>query len=211
MSLDGKIAAGHGPPSRLGSAADLARLMTLRRWADVLVVGAHTVRAINPPMGVRGAAPRVVIVSRHGAVPAACRALQAPPGAPPPIVATAYAPTPGAPLARGAAAGTLTHWHLNDGHGDVDIVRLLGQCASIGLGHVLVEGGGTLAGHVLRADRLDEIVLTIAPWALGGAQAPSLMDGPGLSHAHAHRYRLYKARKDGDELLLRYLRARSQV
>ena len=45
VSLDGKIAPAERGKLRLGGRADLRRMESLRAWADVIVVGAGTIRA----------------------------------------------------------------------------------------------------------------------------------------------------------------------
>ena len=52
--------------------------------------------------------------------------------------------------------------------------------------------GGDIAGQVLALDRIDEVVVTIAPTALGSG--PSLVDAPNLD---PHRFELAELRRFG--------------
>jgi riboflavin biosynthesis pyrimidine reductase len=58
-------------------------------------------------------------------------------------------------------------------------IRILGE---LGMRRVLVEGGGTLNAALLELDLVDEVQAYVAPVLFGGATAPTLADGPGLSH-----------------------------
>ena len=52
---------------------------------------------------------------------------------------------------------------------------------------VLVEGGGTLNFELLRLGLVDELQVFVAPLVFGGATAPTLADGAGLSRDLAIR------------------------
>jgi len=73
-------------------------------------------------------------------------------------------------------------------------------------GHVIVWlcGGGGVAGQALAADRIDEVVVTVAPTVLGAG--PALFDGVGLP---LRRFRLEECRTlGGDAARLRWVRQR---
>jgi diaminohydroxyphosphoribosylaminopyrimidine deaminase/5-amino-6-(5-phosphoribosylamino)uracil reductase len=48
-----------------------------------------------------------------------------------------------------------------------DPAAVLGELAGLGAGHVMIEGGATVAGAFLAADLVDELVLYLAPLMLG--------------------------------------------
>ena len=86
--------------------------------------------------------------------------------------------------------------------GDVaDVVALIGER---GHGRTWLVGGGSLAGQLLAADLLDELVLTIAPTPVG--RRPALADGDFT----LRRFRLFAAERwgAGDGVRLRYERSR---
>lgn len=73
-------------------------------------------------------------------------------------------------------------------------------------GHVMVwlSGGGDIAGQALAADRVDEVVVTVAPTVLGAG--PGLFDAAGLPIRH---FRLEECRPlGGDAARLRWVRQR---
>jgi riboflavin biosynthesis pyrimidine reductase len=76
--------------------------------------------------------------------------------------------------------------------------------AERGVKRVLVEGGGTLNFSFFRENLVDEFYITVTPRILGGAAAPSPVDGKGFLRNSHVRLKLLSSRKDGDELFLRY-------
>lgn len=74
------------------------------------------------------------------------------------------------------------------------------------MGHkrVWLAGGGSLAGQALALDRVDEVLVTIAPTAVGAGAA--LFDGAGLA---GRRFRLADCAASGrDAARLRWVRER---
>jgi riboflavin biosynthesis pyrimidine reductase len=59
-----------------------------------------------------------------------------------------------------------------------DIATILDQIAAAGHEHVWIGGGGAIAGQALAADRVDEVILTIAPTVLGAG--PAIFDHADL-------------------------------
>lgn len=215
MSVDGKIAPAHGPNGRVAGPADLARLIRLRATADALVVGAGTVRAIDPPMGIpavrlqaqrtrRGQAPEpmVVVLSAAGRVNFASRAFALRSGRARALLVTAGKLSKLAQT-QAVAAGQLQHVRCGRA-GVVDVAQLLAALRAAGIGRVLVEGGADTAWHFLKAGAVDEIHLSIAPRVLGGIAAPSLVGGRGFALEQAPAWRLQAVQRRGHELWLVY-------
>jgi 2,5-diamino-6-(ribosylamino)-4(3H)-pyrimidinone 5'-phosphate reductase len=63
----------------------------------------------------------------------------------------------------------------------VDLVQALHQLWELGVRRLMVEGGGTLNAELIRLGVVDEIYLYIAPMIFGGASAPTLADGLGMT------------------------------
>jgi len=168
MTLDG---AASGPDGRSGSIsgpADRSVLASVRRWSDVVVVGAATMRAERyNPMRVsesisgeriaRGlqAAPRLVIVSASLDLPWSDPAY-AESMLPPLIVTVASAPEE----ARQRVPATC---ELLVAPGDrVDPAWLRQQLVDRGLQHIVCEGGRALLADFSRAGMVDEWALTVS-------------------------------------------------
>lgn len=160
-SIDGSTVV-DGRSTGLSSANDLALLLRLRRIADVIIVGAGTVRG-------EGYGPPDLPEQRIGVVTASGN------------VDTSL------PLFTSGAGFLLTTdgAAIDDG-GDVDVIRagtdhvdLRAAFGRLGEIHphprfVQVEGGAILNGTMLDADLFDEINLTTSPLCVGG-------DGPRLA------------------------------
>jgi riboflavin-specific deaminase-like protein len=188
-SLDGVS----GP---LGGPGDKAVFRTLRSLADVILVGAGTVRAedYGPPLAtpaVRAArrargqrdVPRLAIVTGRLDLDPAARVFA--PDARPVVVTTEDA----AADARARFADVADV--LAVGTGQVDLAAAVVTLGATGAGAVLCEGGPSLNGQLLSLGLVDELCLTIAPLAVAGsgarlAHGPPALGGPcELTLAHA--------------------------
>jgi riboflavin biosynthesis pyrimidine reductase len=132
----------------LSSVADQEVLLTLRDLADVLIVGAATIRieGYGPP---RKPGQRVGVVSRRGDVDTTSRLFTSGAGF---LIVPTDAP----------ATSVET---LRAGVGDVDLAAALAQ---LDVGFVQAEGGARLNGALATADLIDELNLTISPQIAGG-------------------------------------------
>jgi riboflavin biosynthesis pyrimidine reductase len=146
-----------GVSGGLGGPGDRAVFSVLRALADVVLVGASTVRAehYGPP---RKAGQKVAVVSRSAE-----------------LDWTAALFTSGAGIAvlpeDGADVPVPT---IRGGRGDVDLAAVLRQLDGQ---VVLAEGGPTLNGRLAAAGLIDELCVTLAPRLLGG-RAKRIVVGP---------------------------------
>jgi riboflavin biosynthesis pyrimidine reductase len=185
-SLDGAASVG-GTTGRLGGPGDRAVFSLLRELADVILVGAGTVRAedysgarlsIAQRQGrqARGQSeiPQLAIVTKSGRLerdmPVFTRTEV------PPLVCTCAAV---ADQTRTGLAGYAEVIECSvDDPARVDEAMVLAALADRGLYRVLTEGGPTLFGSFVGRGMLDELCLTIAPSLVGG-QAGRIAAGPG--------------------------------
>lgn len=170
VTLDARIAARPGVRTRItGDEAD-REVHRLRSGHDAVMIGAGTLRADDPRLTVRGVEPgprptlRMVLLSDptvppdaalfddvseapvwlwvpEDADPAACEALRA----------------------RGAEVLPAPR-----GAGGLDLDAVLAASWSGGVRSILCEGGASLAGSLLAADRVQRLHLFIAPRVVGG-------------------------------------------
>ncbi|MDF0531415.1 dihydrofolate reductase family protein [Tsukamurella sp. 8F] len=167
-SLDGSIqvpdSRGHLTSGDLGGDGDHRVFAALRAAADVVLVGAGTVRAEDYETPDR---PAMAIVTAGGLRPTP---RLFPHDGPRPLV---YAPE-GADTAALADAGAVV---VAAGDGRVDLALVLADLYGRDLGRVLAEGGPGLLGQLVAESRLDDYCLTIAPRLVGGdGKRPT--DGP---------------------------------
>jgi riboflavin-specific deaminase-like protein len=203
-TVDGATAI-HGRSGTLGGPADKAVFSAIRAVADVILVGAGTVRAESygtprTPPG-KDEPPRLAIVTRSLEIDPAGRVFaEAPPGRRPIVVTTERSDA----SRRAALAGVADI--LVAGVDDVDLTQTLTALRQQGARVVLCEGGPSLNGHLVAAGALDEICVSVAPLLAGGSS-------PRLAHGDAAPdvvpMRLDRALEADNMIFLRYVRNRS--
>jgi diaminohydroxyphosphoribosylaminopyrimidine deaminase / 5-amino-6-(5-phosphoribosylamino)uracil reductase len=176
QSLDGRIAAANGASRWVTGPEDLLHNHRMRALADVILVGADTVRLDDPQLTVRqcpGENPvRVVLDPLLGLGPdyalfqdrsAETLVITAVDRAPPPALGHAQVLT----VPR-AADGTL------------DCKAVVALLAARGLGWIFIEGGGITVSRFLAQAALDRLQLTISPLIIGsgrpGIRLPEIQD-----------------------------------
>ncbi|NND74054.1 MAG: hypothetical protein HKN44_03520 [Ilumatobacter sp.] len=169
-SIDGSTIV-DGASTRLSSDNDSAVLHRLRALADVIVVGAGTVRGegYGPPKK-RG--QRVGVVTASGSVDTTTALFTGGAGF---LITTEDAELDAGPTVDVIRAGTT----------DVDLAAAF---AELGTVHphpdfVQAEGGPNLNGALLDADLLDEINVTTSPLCVGGSGARLAVDARDIAQA----------------------------
>lgn len=199
-SVDGAYAV-DGRSAGLGTAGDRLVFHALRGLADVVLVGAGTARderyrrpAANPELldartrlG-QAPAPRLVLVSRSGRIPADQPFLHGE-GAEPLLVHAGTAEVDGPPGVETMACGA---------DGGVDLHELLRRLHADGHRWVLTEGGPGLLGQLHVAELLDELFITTSPRLVGGRDVGVL----GRADAVVHPVELRRLWLDDEGALL---------
>lgn len=208
-SLDGSATV-KGLSGGLGGPADKLVFDTLRRLADVVLVGAGTVRAegygaMRLPDAdaawrqAHGLAPQpafALVSGRLDLDPASDIFAKAPVR---PLVLTSQSAPTDARAALDEVADVIS---CGDEH--VEPQRIVDALVARGLPQILCEGGPSLFGSFIAADLVDELCLTVSPLLEGGA-------GIRISHGEseaARRMRLVHVLESDGLLLTRYARAR---
>ncbi len=90
--------------------------------------------------------------------------------------------TVGAPLEREKALRKkgVEVVRLPGGSGSVDLSRALAWLGERGTASLLVEGGSRLLTAMIEGRLADRLFLIIAPKLVGGVEAPSFLEGPGI-------------------------------
>ncbi len=183
-SLDGSIAV-EGSSAALGGDADRAVLVALRKLADLVVVGAATIRAEG--YGVPSKADqRVGIVSTTGDLDFSTKLFTS--GAGFLILPESAPPVPVDSIRAGATA-----------------IDFAAAFSMIDAEFIQAEGGATLNGALAAADLIDELNLTVSPVFCGGT-------GPRLTTAAPpmwHPMKLAHVLEAEGFLFMRYLRDRA--
>ncbi|MEU9670235.1 pyrimidine reductase family protein [Streptomyces bobili] len=210
-TLDG--AAQHdGRSQPISSATDMRVFGTLRALADVVIVGAQTVRqehyrpararaefAERREAAGQGAAPAIAIVSASLDLDFSLPLFTSP--LVPTLILTGAAAAPDRVAAAEKAGARVLI--AGDGMG-VEPARAVRALAALGHTRLLTEGGPRLLGQLVAAGVLDELCLTVSPMlAAGGAQR--IAGGPAV--AVPQRFALVSLLEEDGFLYSRYGRA----
>ncbi|QTE01659.1 pyrimidine reductase family protein [Streptomyces cyanogenus] len=210
-SLDG--AAQHeGRSQPISSATDMRIFGTLRALADVVVVGAETVRQEGyRPARVRtefagarkaagqGPVPAIAVVTASLELDFTLPLFTSP--LVPTMILTGAAAAPD----RIAAAERAGAQVLIAGEGmGVEPARAVQALAGLGHTRLLTEGGPRLLGQLIAAEVLDELCLTLSPTLTAGS-AQRIAGGPSV--AVPHRFTLASLLEEDGFLFGRYRRS----
>ncbi|MGR6091493.1 pyrimidine reductase family protein [Brevibacterium sp. CSND-B09] len=205
--LDG-TAAIHGRVGALSTEPDQDLFRRMRQIADVVMVGAQTVRSEGyAPMRLSESAraqrrtrgqsemPPVAVVSRSLDLDWSSQVFAAAPEHARTIVITCAGADPKR-LAAAEQAATV----IIAGDDRVEPAKALQALAGLGHRVVLCEGGPRWLGELVAADRLDELCLSISPM-MGGDPLPVSVAPPGADIA---QFSLKSTMVADDTLFLRY-------
>ncbi|MER6072232.1 pyrimidine reductase family protein [Streptomyces sp. NPDC001817] len=210
-TLDG--AAQHeGRSQPISSAADMRIFGTLRALADVIVVGAETVRQEGyRPARARaeftearqaagqGPAPAIAVVTASLDLDFSLPLFTSP--LVPTLVLTGSAAAPDRVAAAEKAGATVV---VAGEGGGIDPARAVAALAALGHTRLLTEGGPRLLGQLVAAEVLDELCLTLSPMLTAG-DAQRIAGGPTV--AVPHRFELASLLEDAGFLFGRYRRS----
>ena len=198
-STDGAATA-DGRSGGLGGPADRQVFGVLRQLAEVVLVGAGTVRAEN----YRGARKPTLGTSTPPSIAVVTGSADLDPGSP------LFTDTQVAPIVLTGSSAPQERLEALTAAGATVVVldpltpaAVLGELDRRGLRRVLCEGGPRLFGDLIAADRVDELCLTVAP-VLAGGDAGRIAVGPKGSAARS--LTLVGALHEDGALLLRYAR-----
>jgi len=203
MSIDGKIATRTGN-SKLSSKEDLLRVHKLRASVDAILVGKHTLMIDDPSLTVKlvnGKNPIRIILDSEGSIKSnskiikTCRMI-------PTIIAVSEKITQKNVIQlekRGLEV-------IKCGQNKVDLKKLLQILRRKNIKNLLVEGGGLTNWSFIKDRLVDEIIITITPYVLGGSSAISLVQGEGFDKiSYAPLLKLKNISRIKNELVLHYV------
>lgn len=210
MSADGKIADSRRSPARFSGAADQRHLQQQIAAADGVLFGAGTLRAYGTTL--RVSHPDLLQKRQQQNLPPQ----------PVHIVASRSAAiNPQIPFFRQQVPRWLMtttsgakHWSTgvqfeqilayDTFTGEIDWKSALAQLSTLGLSRLVVLGGGELVGSLMAANLIDELWLTVCPLILGGANAPTPVEGTGFDPDLAPRLELLSVEVIAQEVFLHY-------
>jgi 5-amino-6-(5-phosphoribosylamino)uracil reductase len=211
MTADGKISAVDPQAPRDSDEADQAHVEYQVSLADLILVGAGTIRAEgvsftirNPELlaarKVRGQSPQPITCVVSGSLdlspdlPFLSQDIER------------WILTTRTGLERNSDATTLQKLAelIDLGDTDLDWDRAYSLMAERGINKVVALGGGSLTAALAKVGRIDDWWLTIWPVIYGGKDAPSPVEGEGFVPNAAPHLQLVETRQIGSELFLHY-------
>jgi diaminohydroxyphosphoribosylaminopyrimidine deaminase / 5-amino-6-(5-phosphoribosylamino)uracil reductase len=197
-TLDGRIADSFGRSRWISGVEARDYVQWLRAGFDAIVVGGRTARLDDPSLTVRGqlqprVPPRRVVFDRVADLGPQLTLVRTAGEVPTIVVASPAAEA--SRIKRLEAAG-------------VTIVRAdevpaaLAALRQMGVGSMLVEGGGQLAGGLFAAGLVDRYYWLQSPLWLGDSAVPALAGLPARQLDQAERWRVVERRALGQDTLL---------
>ena len=198
MTLDGKIATRTGDSRWVTGEAARKYVHRLRDWNDAVLVGIGTVNADDPELTARipkARNPVRVVIDTRAEISPECRLVQTAKSVPT-IVAMGNESEEGDLRARGVSV-------IRTGMigSRLDLRAVLRELVERGIHSVLCEGGGRIAGYLLDAGLVDEVVWFVAPKLVGGEDALGPLAGRGVERmSEAVRLDQVRTRRFGEDL-----------
>ncbi|MDT5018525.1 MAG: hypothetical protein QOD39_4685 [Mycobacterium sp.] len=211
-SLDGG-ATDNGKAGGLAGKGDRAVFSLMRHAADIILVGASTVRIENYsgaqlPVAARQArqrrgqaeVPPIAVVTRSGDLdPSALLFTRT---EVPPLILTSARTVADTRRRLGTVAEVIDASGTDPNSADPAVI--LRVLAERGLFRVLAEGGPLILGSLIENGLMDELCLTVAPILVGGASKRIVT---GLGDVHTKMRRAHLLADDDGYLYTRYVRA----
>ncbi|MFA5795137.1 MAG: bifunctional diaminohydroxyphosphoribosylaminopyrimidine deaminase/5-amino-6-(5-phosphoribosylamino)uracil reductase RibD [Candidatus Brocadiia bacterium] len=183
MTADGKLASVTGDSKWISSEQSRALVQQIRSKVQGILAGINTVLKDDPMLTPNlkskthlSIIPARIIVDTRARIPLDSW-----------IVKTASTIKTYIAVAASAPAGKLQALAKRGciiirttGRNTVDIKDLLKQLGRIGIIKILVEGGGQIHSSALMAGLVDEAYIFIAPKIIGGRDAKTPVEGPGI-------------------------------
>ncbi|GFM53457.1 bifunctional diaminohydroxyphosphoribosylaminopyrimidine deaminase/5-amino-6-(5-phosphoribosylamino)uracil reductase RibD [Pseudomonas capsici] len=201
MSLDGRTALSNGRSQWISSHQARSDVQLWRAASAAIVTGSGTVLADDPLLTVRhlsspAALPPVrVVLDSKARVPGNARVFNS-------LAPSLHVIGLDASLDPSTTTGNEVLRLQSDENG-VDLAQLMHVLSERGLHDVFVEAGPTLAGALLKAGLVDELLVYIAPRLLGDIARP-MVHLPELTSLHdSLNFSLYEVTSIGPDLRLR--------
>jgi diaminohydroxyphosphoribosylaminopyrimidine deaminase/5-amino-6-(5-phosphoribosylamino)uracil reductase len=197
-TLNGRIADGFGRSRWISGIESREYVQWLRAGFDAVAVGGRTARLDDPSLTVRGPIqpripPRRVVFDSAADLGPQLTLVRTAAETPTLVVVSPAADA--ARIKRLEAAGVTVLRSASLG-------EALGSLRQLGIGSLLVEGGGQLAGALLGAGLVDRYYWLQAPVWLGDDAVPAITGLPARPLDQADHWRVIERRALGDDTLL---------
>ena len=202
ITLDGKLGV-KNKRTKLSSKNDKIRVHKLRSRVDAIIIGNNTVRLDNPLLTVRhaqGKNPVRIILDSSGTIKSNSKIIQTCNNVPTIIAVSELISEKNLQRLRKFSLEIIVC-----GKNSVDISKLLGTLLKKGIKKILLEGGGAVNWSFIKRNLIDEAIITLTPYILGGKDSVSLVEGIGFKNLDVStKLKLKKVQKNKSELVLFY-------
>ena len=202
ITLDGKLATRAGD-SKLSSKKDKIRVHKLRSKVDAILIGKNTVEIDDPLLSAHNIGkknPIRIILDSNATIHTNSRILKTCSKIPTIIAVSKKVPKKNLQKLEKFPVQVIVC-----GNYTVNIKKLLGILKKKGIKNILVEGGGTINWTFVKENLVDEAMITITPYLVGGIDSTTLVDGDGFSTiAKSIRLKLKNVTKMENEVVLHY-------
>ena len=202
ITLDGKLATRTGE-SKLSSKKDKIRVHKLRGKVDAILVGKNTVKIDDPLLSVHNIKkknPMRIILDSNATISTNSKILKTSPKISTIIVVSKKAKKRNLQKLEKFPVEIIVC-----GSYSVNIKKLLLLLKRKGIKNILVEGGGKTNWAFVKENLVDEAIITITPYLVGGMNATTLVDGDGFSTiTESPKLKLKNITKMKDEVILYY-------
>ncbi len=199
MSADGKISTKKRKQVKISGKTDFDRVDELRATSDAVMVGIGTILSDDPSLTVKSEErrkrrvaqglyenPARIVVDSKARMPLTADLFKKGSGKRIIVVSKAAPMERVEPLKEKADV-------IVAGDEEVDLAEMSGELKKRGICRLMVEGGATLNWGMTRAGLVDQVSVFIGNLIIGGKDAPTFMDGEGISdRAEAMELQLIK-------------------
>jgi len=202
ITLDGKLATRTGD-SKLSTKRDKIRVYKLRSKVDAIIIGKNTADIDDPLLSIhniKGKNPIRIILDSNGTLDTNSR-----------IIKTSSKIFTIIAVSKKAKSKNLEKLKkfpitvLVCGNDKINIKKLLKILKQKKIKNVLLEGGGITNWTFVKENLVDDIIITVTPYLVGGNTATTLVDGIGFSKIiGSTKLKLKNVRKVKNEIILHY-------
>ena len=202
ITLDGKLATRTGD-SKLSTKRDKIRVYKLRSKVNAIIIGKNTAKIDDPLLSIhniKGKNPIRVILDSNGTLDTNSRIIKTCSKIPTIIAVSKKAKPKNLEKLKKFPITVLVC-----GNDKINIKNLLKILKQKKIKNVLLEGGGITNWTFVKENLVDDIIITVTPYLVGGGTATTLVDGTGFSKiVGSTRLKLKNVRKVKNEIILHY-------
>ena len=202
ISLDGKIATRSGN-SNLSSKNDKNRIHKLRGKVDGILVGRKTVSIDDPVLSlhkIKGKNPTRIVLDSRGILASNSKILKTCSKIPTIIAVSKRCTKKNLVRLRRFPIELVVC-----GENSINIQRLMKILKKKKINKILLEGGGITNWSFIKQNLIDEVIVTVTPFLVGGEDSRSLVEGYGFSKIEsAMKLKLRKVSRMKNEIVLFY-------